>query len=68
MDLAYLLQHENPDTKDVKIIGLYSSEALAGAAIERLRGRSGFCDYPDCFTVNAYELDKDHWREGFVSG
>ena len=68
MDRAYLLQHENPDTEDVKVIGLYSSPSLAAAAIERLRTQPGFCDYPDGFTIDAYELNEDHWVEGFVRG
>ena len=68
MDRAYLLQHENPDTEDVKVIGLYSSPSSATAAIERLRAQPGFRDYPDSFTIDAYELDEDHWAEGFVRG
>lgn len=67
MDRAFLLQHENPDTEDVKVIGVYSSEAEARAAIERLRSQPGFCEHPRTFTVDGYELDRDHWVEGFAS-
>ena len=68
MDRAYLLQHENPDMEDVKVIGLYSSPSSAAAAIERLRVQPGFRDYPDGFSIDAYELDEDHWVEGFITG
>lgn len=67
MDRAYLLQHENPLTGDVKVIGLYSSEAAAREAIERLRAQPGFCDSPDGFSLDLYRLDEDHWTEGFFT-
>lgn len=65
MNHAYLLHHEKPETDDIKVIGLYSSELLAKAAIGRLRVQPGFCDYPDCFSIDDYRLDEDHWVEGF---
>lgn len=72
MDKVFILQHERPETEDrmedVKLIGAYASEAAAQAAIERLRTQPGFRDYPDDFTIDAYEIDKDHWTEGFVVG
>ncbi len=66
MDSFYVLQHENPDGGDAKLIGLYSSHASAEAAIKRLQAQPGFCEHPDCFAIDTYELDKDHWAEGFV--
>jgi homoserine kinase type II len=66
MGRGFLLRHERPDTEDVKVIGIYSSDVQARAAIERLRQQPGFCDYPDGFCIDAYELDKDHWTEGFL--
>ena len=72
MAIVFIVQHESPGTEeraeDVKLIGAYSSEASARAAVERLRSQPGFRDYPDCFSVDAYEVDKDHWIEGFVTG
>jgi hypothetical protein len=65
MERAYLLQHERPDTEDVKVIGIYRSEAAALAAIKRLREQPGFRDHPDSFAIDAYELDEDNWVEGF---
>ena len=65
---VYLLQHsyEVMDDEDVKVIGVYSSEMAARAAIERLKEQPGFRDHPDGFHVDRYPLDKDHWTEGFV--
>jgi len=39
---------------------------LAEAALERTRLLPGFCDEPDGFTIEQYEVDKDHWPRGFV--
>jgi len=70
MKTVFILQHERPETDDltgdVKFIGAYSSERSALAAIKRLRTQPGFRDYPTDFTVDEYEIDKDHWTEGFV--
>ena len=66
MERTFLLQHERPDTEHVKVIGVYSSHAAAEAAIERLRLQPGFREYPDGFTIGPYEVDKDHWTEGFL--
>ena len=53
--------------EDVKMIGVYSSSALATLAIERLRLQPGFCDAPDGFTIDKYSVDVDHWEEGYVT-
>ena len=65
MERAFLVQHERSDTGDLKVVGIYSSPSKAGAAIQRLRTQPGFLDYPNGFIVDAYELDEDHWTEGF---
>jgi hypothetical protein len=72
MATVFILQHEGPETEDrmddVKFIGAYSSQKLAEAAIERLRSQPGFRDSPDVFSIDEYEVDKDHWTEGFIVG
>ncbi len=71
MDRAFLLQHvrfDDDEPADVKVIGVYSSKAAAQAAIERLKEQPGFRDYPDFFAIDEYDLDTDHWAEGFVGG
>ena len=66
MDRLLVVLHNPPDTGRVKVIGLYSSEAMAEEAVKRARCLPGFIDQPDCFTTTPYELDKDHWPRGFV--
>ena len=53
--------------EDIKLIGIYSSEELAKQAIARLSSQPGFRKYIEDFHVNCYELDKDHWTEGFIT-
>lgn len=68
MTHVFLVHHvyENDGTEEVKFIGAYSSEDRAQAAIARLSPQSGFVDHPGGFQVGRYELDHDHWTEGFV--
>lgn len=69
MNTAHILWHVREDDtykEDAKLIGAYSSPETAAAAIERLKGQSGFREYVAGFEVCAYEIDKDHWTEGFV--
>ena len=48
------------------LIGVYSSNKEARAAIERMKNKSGFAEFPQGFEVSPYPLDHDHWTEGFV--
>ncbi len=59
--------YERDDIENVCFIGVYSSKMNAESAVERLRGQPGFRDYPECFTISKYPLDKDHSTEGFVT-
>jgi len=70
MKVAFPLWHVRKDdeyAEDAKLIGVYSSEAEARAAIDRLAGQPGFRDYPAGFQFEPYEINRDHWTEGFVS-
>jgi hypothetical protein len=75
-----VVQHVRPAEKDgyedTKFIGVYRTEQTAMKAIERLREQPGFCNHPNVydtdkdyqlagFCIDDYELDKDHWTEGF---
>jgi hypothetical protein len=53
--------------EDVKLIGVYSSQANAVAAIDRLRQQPGFRDMLEGFTISRYPIDLDHWTEGYVT-
>ena len=70
MSHVYVVQHvhESQDgEEDVKFIGVYRTQPDADAAVGRLRSLPGFRDHPDGFQVTEYEVNKDHWTEGFIS-
>jgi hypothetical protein len=81
MQTVFVLQHLHVfpgGAEDTKFIGTYSSSASAHAAIDRLKVQPGFCDYPRLidplvddgesgFYLDEYELDKDHWCEGYIT-
>ena len=50
-----------------KLIGVYSAEQSAREAIDRLKSKPGFCDWPHSFLTIAYALDREHWVDGFVT-
>jgi hypothetical protein len=65
---VYVLQHvhsHGPTNEEIKMIGVYSSEQAAQRTVDRLRGALGFRDAPDGFVVDCYEVDTDHWVEGY---
>jgi hypothetical protein len=75
MTIVYPLYHSRPlddeeeeEEKEEKFIGIYSSKAQAEAAIERLKDKPGFRDFPDGFRIYEDELDRDCWTEGFLTG
>ncbi|MES2709158.1 MAG: serine kinase [Verrucomicrobiota bacterium] len=81
MKAVFVLQHAHVfpgGEENVKFIGVYRSSEAARAAIERLKTQPGFRDFPRLidptvddeesgFNLDEYELDADHWTEGFVS-
>ncbi|MGJ4927830.1 DUF7336 domain-containing protein [Bradyrhizobium sp. HKCCYLS2038] len=74
MRTVFLLWHSRPledgddeNYTDDKLIGVYSSATAADAARERKLQFEGFREYPDCFIVDEYEVDKDRWDEGFIN-
>jgi hypothetical protein len=65
---VYVLQHvhsTDDGAEDVKFIGVYSSRENAQAAITRLGQAPGFSEVPDGFHIDAYQVDKDQWVEGY---
>jgi len=66
---VYLLWfvNEMAEQEDAELlIGVYSDETEAKAAIQRLKNQRGFVDFPAGFQIHAYELNRDHWTEGFI--
>ena len=60
-----IIQEEDGD--DLKILGIFSTQARADRRIELARSEPGFRDEPDCFYVSTYELDRHLWLDGFIS-
>ena len=70
MSQVHLLWHVRSDhehSDDSKLVGVYSSETTAKAAVKRVEDKPGFVDHPNGFQVVGYEVDNDSWSEGFVS-
>ena len=69
METVFLLWHvqEFGDSKnaDEKLIGVYKTEGDAKAAITRLSNKPGFRESQAGFQISKYELNKDHWTEGY---
>jgi|GraSoiStandDraft_8_1057269.scaffolds.fasta_scaffold26126_2 hypothetical protein len=69
-DIVHLLwfAREMPEgEEDVELlIGVYSSEAEARAAIERVKNKRGFAEFQHGFQISPYQLNRDHWEQGFV--
>ena len=70
--------HRLPSGEDsVFMIGVYRTETAAQTAVARLSSQPGFRKHPHVveeqddddqgFHISQYELDKDHWTEGFVT-
>jgi hypothetical protein len=68
MKSVFLLLHERKkdlDNEDIKIIGIYSTKEKAEKTVDKYKKLPGFKDYPDSFYLPEFEIDKDHWTEGF---
>lgn len=69
MTTVYLLwfvqEREGCDDCEL-LIGVYSTESEAKAAIERVKDQRGFAVFPQGFQIHSYQLNRDHWTEGFV--
>lgn len=71
---VFLLWHihditdSNGTHEEEKLIGVFSSEAKANEAIEQLKGREGFKDYPlSCFEIHKSKIDRLSWVNGFTT-
>ena len=70
MKKVYYLYHilyEDTDDEEAKIIGIYSSYKKAELAMERMKNKPGFIDFPDGFQIFEDVLNRDSWVEGFVT-
>ena len=69
MNSVFILWHsyDLDGCEETKLIGVYKTQDDAQAAINRLKKQSGFCDRPDDFHIDKYEIGKDHWTEGYIT-
>jgi len=64
--LQYLLPKDGHE--DVKLIGVFSTEALACAAQQTVADEPGFRDLPEGFDISEHCLDGNiGWPEGYVT-
>lgn len=59
--------HHLKDDDDAKLIGIYTSEDKAKAAIQRVKDQPGFCEPDGEFEICEHQLDRDSWTEGFAT-
>ena len=71
MATIFLLQHVHEfedGHEDVKLIGVFSSEALARAAQNQVAEQPGFRDLPDGFDISEHRVDGPiGWPEGYIT-
>ena len=81
MKSVFVLEHlhTHDDSEECwKRIGIYKTQEDALKAIHRANTQPGFSDYPelinydnpDCkngFNIDEYELNIDHWKEGYAT-
>jgi hypothetical protein len=63
--LWYVREREQEEDVEL-LIGVYDSVQDANAAIERLKHKPGFADFPEGFQIAPYVVNRDHWTQGFV--
>ena len=57
--------HETADGEDLKVLGVYSTEALAQQRVALAKTEPGFRDHPEGLEVAEHGLDEDAWLDGF---
>ena len=69
MDHVFVVQHESGQNREdsIKFIGVFSSRPAAESAVLKLKLQTGFLRCPDGFSIDAYELNRVCWAEGFVT-
>lgn len=70
MDEVFVLWHVHEfdeGQEDAKLIGIYRTRQDAEAAIKRARAKPGFKDTPQGFEICPYNLNQDHWSEGYTT-
>jgi hypothetical protein len=66
---VFVVQNEHvfPDHDEVFFIGVYTTRIEAKKAVARLSKQPGFKTNKKGFSISEYELNKDHWTEGYFT-
>ena len=67
---VFLLWHEHKFSSgedEAKLIGVYATRDDAEAARRHIEHQPGFVGAPDGFTIDRYEVGRDHWAEGYFT-
>ena len=65
--LLWFVKEMPEGQEDIELlIGAYSSEVEAKAAIEGIRNKRGFAEFQAGFQIASCPIDRDHWTEGFI--
>ncbi len=67
---VFVLWHNHviePGNEDDKLIGVYSSIKTAKDAQKRMSKLAGFRTSKRGFSIEEYEINADHWKEGFAT-
>ena len=69
MKTVFILYHsyDLEGCEETKLIGVYSSKDEADQAVTRLKDKNGFKYRPDAFVTSEYDINQDHWTEGFAT-
>lgn len=70
MNQVWILTHTHEfddGHEDLKIIGVFSTQALAEVALSQVKDKQGFSDLPEGFDISPCTLDLISWTEGFVT-
>jgi hypothetical protein len=64
---VFVVEHENPKSGDVKLIGVFRNRVSAREAVAGLKDKDGFSRSKRGFHIGKHELGRVNWEAGFVT-
>lgn len=65
-DLWFTREYDEREDTELHI-GIFANRVDAEAAIEALKGKPGFREYPEGFEAHEVVLGQTGWRDGFIT-
>lgn len=65
-DLWFIREYEHREDTELRI-GIYATHDDADTAVEALKGKPGFRDFPAGFDIREVELGQTGWQYGFIT-